>query len=405
MEQQQEGQSVPAMVASAPMGELPSVGELFRQSFSLMRERIWVMFLSFFLPILAVIGAAIVGGSISFIAYKANHIAGIVTAIVLGLVIFVGYIYALMLAITSQIVALRDVGEKTGAIENLKRSRPFILSFFLIGLLVSMAVMGGVFLLIVPGVILAVKFNFAQYALILEGKKGRAALAQSKAYVLGRTGKVFWRLLLMWVIIYIPVIILNIVSSLSKEDKIITVIAGIIVLIIQIMYSFFSAAYIFTLYKHLKNTAVQTDADQYVGGVTGWVVWGGIAYVLAIIAVVVSVGFLAVNYSRVKRRDALRVAQVKEISSTLEMYYSENESYPTSLNELVPTYTKSIPVAPQPADGDCVKLNKNDYSYNVDPDRQNYKLEFCLGAGQGGIVDGHYEIAPGVHTASYDWLE
>lgn len=60
-------------------------------------------------------------------------------------------------------------------------------------LLVSLIVLGGSLLLIVPGIIFAIWYNFSLYAVVFENAKGLGALRASKALVTGRWWAIFWR--------------------------------------------------------------------------------------------------------------------------------------------------------------------------------------------------------------------
>ncbi|TSC76429.1 MAG: Uncharacterized protein G01um101431_562 [Parcubacteria group bacterium Gr01-1014_31] len=68
-------------------------------------------------------------------------------------------------------------------------------SFALIGLLTGLAVLGGTFLFIFPGVVAALSLLFAGFVLLTEHHRGMAALTRSWHYVRGYAGSVFWRLL------------------------------------------------------------------------------------------------------------------------------------------------------------------------------------------------------------------
>ncbi|TSC84320.1 MAG: membrane protein [Parcubacteria group bacterium Gr01-1014_13] len=60
--------------------------------------------------------------------------------------------------------------------------------------LVSLSVIGGTLLFILPGIIFAVWYSFASYAVIFEGAKGLSAMRASKALVVGRWWPIAWRL-------------------------------------------------------------------------------------------------------------------------------------------------------------------------------------------------------------------
>lgn len=89
-------------------------------------------------------------------------------------------------------------------------------------------------------------------------------------------------------------------------------------------------------------------------------------------------------------RDAKRLADVRQLASAAELYFNDNEHYPTDLEELIPTYIGALPVVPTPQDGTCT-AEQNKYSYKGNG--KTYALSFCLGNTTGGY-------SPGPHVLS-----
>ncbi|MCX6793223.1 MAG: prepilin-type N-terminal cleavage/methylation domain-containing protein [Candidatus Falkowbacteria bacterium] len=107
--------------------------------------------------------------------------------------------------------------------------------------------------------------------------------------------------------------------------------------------------------------------------------------VIAIIGVLSTMAIIALGNARAKARDSKRVADIKQISTALELYYSDYNTYPTIItpgNSLASpdgtkTYMGKIPTNPTPRnDGTC---GDNNYSYASTSDNTNYSLNFCLG--------------------------
>ncbi|MCX6792674.1 MAG: prepilin-type N-terminal cleavage/methylation domain-containing protein [Candidatus Falkowbacteria bacterium] len=107
--------------------------------------------------------------------------------------------------------------------------------------------------------------------------------------------------------------------------------------------------------------------------------------VIAIIGVLSTMAIIALGNARAKARDSKRVADIKQISTALELYYADNNSYPTIItpgNSIVSpdgtkTYMATIPNNPTPRnDSGC---GDNNYTYASTPDNTNYSLNFCLG--------------------------
>lgn len=66
---------------------------------------------------------------------------------------------------------------------------PVLIASFLVGLIV----LGGSLLLVIPGLIFAIWYNFTFYTVIFENTRGLNALRASKSLVTGRWWAIFWR--------------------------------------------------------------------------------------------------------------------------------------------------------------------------------------------------------------------
>jgi len=71
--------------------------------------------------------------------------------------------------------------------------------------------------------------------------------------------------------------------------------------------------------------------------------------VIAIIGILSSVVLASLNTARVKARDARRISDIRQIQLALEVYYSDNNNYPTGLtvaNLVTPGYLPVLPTDP-----------------------------------------------------------
>lgn len=379
--------AMPQPPASSVRTDLPKIGQLFSESLALMKERILVMFVSGLLPILGLVGAGVIGGIIWFIFSRFSSLAGNILAFILIIGLFVGYIYAILWMTSSFLVALRDAPEKTGIMENLKRSRKLIWSVFLVSLILQLVMMGGIVLLIVPGIMFMVWYGFGTQVMVTEGKKGRLAAAQSKAYVVGRSWKVFGRILLIYLAYYVPYIALQILNVVFKGNLAVTIPTQILLFCLAFFGIFYILAFTYTLYRHLRDSAGPTDAQKYIGGVTAWTIWGAVGGVLVFLMLFASIVLLALSSARALARDAKRMADVRLMSSAEELYFNENNAYSQNLQNLIPKYiSDSIPTTPTPPDGSCT-AEQNDYKYTlIDP--SHYQITFCLGNPTAGYSPG-----------------
>jgi len=106
----------------------------------------------------------------------------------------------------------------------------------------------------------------------------------------------------------------------------------------------------------------------------------------------------ALDSASAKSRDALRLADVRQIMTALELSYNDNNKYPNTLDELIKPndYLGQVPQSSTPPDGACT-MAQNSFAYQLlKPDK--YELSFCLGADTGGY-------GPGVHTASPEGIK
>ncbi len=116
--------------------------------------------------------------------------------------------------------------------------------------------------------------------------------------------------------------------------------------------------------------------------------------VIAIIGVLSTLAIVALGNLRAKSRDAKRVADIKQISTALELYYDDQGYYPTIITPgealISPsgetTYLAQIPSNPTPRnDSGC---GDNDYTYSSTPDNTNYSLNYCISNTTGSTTSG-----------------
>ena len=78
--------------------------------------------------------------------------------------------------------------------------------------------------------------------------------------------------------------------------------------------------------------------------------------VIAIIGILSSVVLASLNSAREKSRDARRISDIKQLQLALELYFDASSTYPTSLDDLDPTYIPSVP-------GDPLSTGSNSGAY------------------------------------------
>lgn len=125
---------------------------------------------------------------------------GRANASLVGLLTIVTFVAALF----ARLALLRMVSEGGHTFESsFKAGSKMFMPFVWIGALTGFASLGGVFLFVIPGIIVSILLSLSTYILFAEGKKGFDAIIQSWYYVRGNWGAVFWRFLFLGLILMI----------------------------------------------------------------------------------------------------------------------------------------------------------------------------------------------------------
>jgi prepilin-type N-terminal cleavage/methylation domain-containing protein len=125
--------------------------------------------------------------------------------------------------------------------------------------------------------------------------------------------------------------------------------------------------------------------------------------VIAIIALLATFSVIALNSARAKARDAKRLADIKNISTALDMYYNENGVYPVSPTSsgiitnlcfsnigITSTCGETVYIGDLPGD----PIGDSEYSYMPTDDRLDYALTFTMEIGTAGYEAGDYTATP-----------
>jgi len=125
--------------------------------------------------------------------------------------------------------------------------------------------------------------------------------------------------------------------------------------------------------------------------------------VIAIIGLLATIAIVALQNARSKARDTRRVADVKQMQTALELFFNDQQRYP-SADELAAgsifststlgttTYMAIIPTPPTPADGACSSTGT--YTYTPDLSGASYTINYCVGGNVGTINSGTHCATP-----------
>ena len=150
-------------------------------------DETWTLYTRFFVRffVIALIVFAIVNVLYAlFLTAVSDGSAGgaAVTGLVAAAVTIVGSMW-LTGALVHAVVDARDGTLETGVADAFARARPFITTLLLASLLAGLGILGGLLLLIVPGIILAVRWSLVAPVVVLEPRGVRASLGRSNVLV------------------------------------------------------------------------------------------------------------------------------------------------------------------------------------------------------------------------------
>lgn len=116
------------------------------------------------------------------------------TAVIL---VNIGYLVASVLISIAGVKAVQGVttGKTLPTKEIFEYARKKFWLFAALTIILSLIELGGIILLVIPGIVFAVWYSFAKFIMIIEGKGIKASLKASKSLVTGRFWKVFGRII------------------------------------------------------------------------------------------------------------------------------------------------------------------------------------------------------------------
>lgn len=129
-----------------------------------------------------------------------------------------------LIRLTSASLTKEALNEKILYTESWRDTAPFLW----ISILMSLIIMAGTILLVIPGLIFTIWYLFSLYIFAIEGKRGYGALQRSKELVQGRFWAVVWRLvvtsffygIIVFVIIAIPTLIIGLFTKFDQFSSV-----------------------------------------------------------------------------------------------------------------------------------------------------------------------------------------
>ena len=176
---------------------LISAKEIIEKSIALYKEH-YLLYLRYMLLLFVPTGIIAVAGSVLGSFAQAVVLYGLgITFLIYAVVFVTGTLVSMWISLAF-IKALAETITKqtiTDPFQQIKNSTKYIVPALIASILTSLAVLGGIILLVIPCIIFAIWFSFALYNIALDDSKGLESLHNSKELVRGRWWEVFWRLL------------------------------------------------------------------------------------------------------------------------------------------------------------------------------------------------------------------
>ncbi len=206
------------------------------------------------------------------------------TAEVIGVLIgFVGWLTSIVASLALIVAAARDAKMEDAYGTALKLFLPSLW----IAILEGIVVMGGFVLFIIPGIFVAIALAFANFALVLEDRRGMHALAESREYVRGYWWAILGRNMLLALIYGALVMLIYTPFTIIFGGLVGGIVYGLLLLAIVP----FGICYSYTIYENLRCLKPAAADDAARASRTFFIVCMVVALVAAL-ALIVAIAFL-----------------------------------------------------------------------------------------------------------------
>jgi hypothetical protein len=278
-----------------PEPRLPGINELLSEAWkvftirfkSLLATYLWqiVLFL------LAIVPAAILLIAGYALGYRSLEDLGAVEWVVMVLVGLFTMIALVYVQIWTQVALIVNILKRDTGVtykESYKQGRLFVGPYFWTSFLTAVLVLGGLVLLIVPGILLALWTIFASVIVVAENRKGMDAIVASREYMRGLAGKIIGRIIIVGLVCFAVFFgATAIISVIPMDENILNLISQILWIPLEI----FMSVYFVLLYEKVKAIKGQVPpTDKKMKRKYAWIAIAGVVLVplLVVVATVIS---------------------------------------------------------------------------------------------------------------------
>ncbi len=280
--------------SQAAQNGLKPFGELFWESWAILKHRLWS-----FLAIAVIPSAIVFAGSMiiavvtSTTAIVTNPASMVTRSDELFTAFSIAWVVVFIVSMVITIIcnlALYYLAAHWAEPVGFREAYAYALKKFGNGLwvqvLVGAAIYGGLVLFFVPGVIASVALAFAMAVFVAEGTGGFEALLRSHAYVSKRWWAIWWRMFLLGLVAGGIALVLWLPAIFTL---------GLIWSVFFLLWQVFAIIFTFQLYQNAKATATQPTSPNKKTQYLVYVIIGAIVIIgaLAALAIGLAVGLNA----------------------------------------------------------------------------------------------------------------
>jgi len=241
-------------VSLGAMNDLVGIGELFKRSFALIKEKFWKMLAIAVVGIIVMMVLGVIAtAAMFFVALSALGGSLMITYLLLLVLTLVGIIFSSFVQGSMLSLLIVD-GSTIGS--SLLKGLKLIIPLFVAMILQTLVVLGGSLAIVIPGILVAVYLTVAGMVIVGDGKRGFGALMESFSLVRGRWWAVFGRALVMGILVAIISGVLTFVGEAIGGKG--SAVATVFSVLGNLITVFIASTYMVCLYKNLKETRIAT---------------------------------------------------------------------------------------------------------------------------------------------------
>lgn len=238
---------------TAPAFQFPTARQLFNESWEMYKAHFKNLILLTLVPLAVIFIGGIIAGILSSMRLDSSVSKPIFILLAIAFGLFIAYLSAWSFAASIHYIS-SETHSETPIKDAYNTSSHDIFPLFFTGILTGLAVLGGMILLIIPGIIFSFWFSQSSFVTITEKVSGPEALKQSKLYVQGNVKEVFKKGFYIGIITFGIAILIGLLAlpfRLLSDSK------GpgeILNTLFQIVWSPLATIYAYRLFIHLRNS-------------------------------------------------------------------------------------------------------------------------------------------------------